>query len=167
MWNETGTFRPKFSRKIRNGMKIVLFCFVFWIGMECFGHSGRNRTKLTTLIKRIKIKTKKYKPSLPKKKLVTWHFLPLPLPLKNKLNLTLYFTLPNSPTLLVLHSRNVHFYTISFTFKKCSFLLLHTDSTSSSNIHIFLFIHDNPTPVCNAHFIFYVHDDHKSNTGLE
>jgi hypothetical protein len=110
MWNETGTFRPKFSRKIRNGMKIVLFCFVFWIGMECFGHSGRNGTKLTTLIKRIKIKTKKYKPSLPKKKLVTWHFLPLPLPLKNKLNLTLYFTLPNSPTLLVLHSRNVHFF---------------------------------------------------------
>jgi len=128
-------------------------CSVFWIGMECFGHSGRNGTELTTLIKMIKIKTQKYKPSLPKKKLVTWHFLPLPLPLKNKLNMTLYFTLRNSPTLLVLHSRNV--------------LLLHTDSTSSSNIHIFLFIHDNPTPVCSAHFIFYVHDGHKSNTGLE
>jgi len=24
--------------------------FHFWIGMECFGHSGRNRTELTTLI---------------------------------------------------------------------------------------------------------------------
>jgi hypothetical protein len=125
MWNETGTFRPKFSRKIRNRMKIVPFCFVFWIGMECFGHSGRNGTELTTLIKRIKIKTKKYKPSLPKKKLVTWHFLPLLLPLKNKLNLTLYFTLPNSPTLLVLHSRNVHFF--------FSTLIAHHQVTSTSS----------------------------------
>jgi hypothetical protein len=25
-------------------------CSVFWIGMECFGHFGRNGTELTTLI---------------------------------------------------------------------------------------------------------------------
>jgi hypothetical protein len=25
-------------------------CSIFWIGMECFGHSGRNRMELTTLI---------------------------------------------------------------------------------------------------------------------
>jgi hypothetical protein len=100
-------------------------CFVFWIGMECFGHSGRNGTELTTLIKMIKIKTQKYKPSLPKKKLVTWHFLPLPLPLKNKLNMTLYFTLRNSPTLLVLHSRNVHFF--------FSTLIAHHQATSTSS----------------------------------
>jgi hypothetical protein len=25
-------------------------CSVFWIGMECFGHSGRNETELITLV---------------------------------------------------------------------------------------------------------------------
>ena len=25
-------------------------CSVFWIGMECFGHSGQNGTELTTLV---------------------------------------------------------------------------------------------------------------------
>jgi len=46
----------------------------------------------------------------PPKKPGTWHFFSLPSPFKNKLSLTLYFTLPNSPTLLVPHSRNVHFF---------------------------------------------------------
>jgi hypothetical protein len=31
-------------------MKIVPFCSIFWIGMKCFGHFGRNRTKLITLL---------------------------------------------------------------------------------------------------------------------
>jgi hypothetical protein len=31
-------------------MKIVPFCFVFWIGMKCFDYSKRNETKLTTLL---------------------------------------------------------------------------------------------------------------------
>ena len=31
-------------------MKFVLFCFVFWIGIECFDHSGWNETELTTLV---------------------------------------------------------------------------------------------------------------------
>jgi hypothetical protein len=26
-------------------------CSVFWIGVKCFGHSGRNETKLTTFFK--------------------------------------------------------------------------------------------------------------------
>jgi len=30
-------------------MKIVLFCSVIWIGMECFGYSGQNEMELTTL----------------------------------------------------------------------------------------------------------------------
>ena len=31
-------------------MKIVPFCFVFWIGMKYFDYSKRNETKLTTLL---------------------------------------------------------------------------------------------------------------------
>jgi hypothetical protein len=30
-------------------MKIVLFCSMFWIGIECFDHFKRNETELTTL----------------------------------------------------------------------------------------------------------------------
>ena len=56
MWNETGTFRVEFSRKIRNGprfkMRWNLFRFVpfFELVWNVSAIPGQNKTKLTTLL---------------------------------------------------------------------------------------------------------------------
>ena len=56
MWNETGTFRVEFSRKIRNGprFKMIwnLFRFVpfFELVWNVSAIPGQNKTKLTTLL---------------------------------------------------------------------------------------------------------------------
>jgi hypothetical protein len=41
-WNLAEKFR------MERDLKWDENCFVFWIGMECFCHSGRNGTELTT-----------------------------------------------------------------------------------------------------------------------
>jgi hypothetical protein len=39
---------PENQNGSRFEMRWKLFCSVFWIGMKCFSHFGRNETKLTT-----------------------------------------------------------------------------------------------------------------------
>ena len=54
MWNETGTLRLKFSRKIRNGsrfkMRWKLFCFVLVFKLIWNISAFLNRTELTYLV---------------------------------------------------------------------------------------------------------------------